>query len=153
MTKNCIYFETEGVPVTQGSMKSFARMIRGKMRAVTTHEKGPKLKEWRNKIAADARAAMTLAGRETPVKGPVIVSISFFFERPKGHFLASGKLNRKAALEFPRKGDLDKYFRAAGDALTGIVYVDDKQVTRIITGKYFREKPGAKIFVKFKWEE
>lgn len=32
-------------------------------------------------------------------------------------------------------GDLDKLIRAVGDALTGVCYVDDRQITRIYAEK------------------
>ena len=103
-----VSFFVEGEPVTQGSMKAIGR---GRM----VHVNGAALSGWRATVAASARAAgAQCVGDHTPVR----VDCLFYLPRPK-------TVNR----DFPTtRKDTDKLMRAIGDALTGVVYVDDVQV-------------------------
>jgi len=93
-----------GHPLGQGSMRSLGK---GRM----THN-NPQLRAWRSSVAWEARLAHGCRQLEA---GPVSVSANFSL-RPR------------------RKGDspdLDKLVRAVLDALTGVVYVDDRQVAHL----------------------
>ena len=60
---------------------------------------------------------------------PISISLTFVFEKPRSE--------RKNALHKTTKPDLDKLLRATLDALTGIAYVDDSQVTECRVAKMF----------------
>jgi len=79
------------------------------------------------------RATLALVARQAwpgpPAAGAVAVEAIFRFPRPRSHLRASGEV-RAAAPAIPSRPDLDKLLRALGDALTGIVYLDDGQIGR-----------------------
>lgn len=75
-----------------------------------------------------------------PWRCPVSLSVHFKFIRPKGHY-GTGRnallLKKSAPREHVKKPDLSKLVRCVEDALTGIVWVDDSQVTIINTSKRY----------------
>ena len=103
-----VSFFVDGEPVTQGSMKAIGR---GRM----VHVNGAALSQWRASVSASAKAAgAQCVGDHTPVR----VDCLFYLPRPK-----------TVKRDFPTgRKDTDKLMRAIGDALTGVVYVDDVQV-------------------------
>lgn len=113
-----IAFTVRGSPTAQGSVKAY---VRGN-RAVVVGVSSP-LAAWRHAIATEARTAM--ADRPT-LTGPVVVSAWFTFSRPPSHLRRDGTV-KPAAPRIPPM-DLDKLARATGDALSGVVYRDDKQI-------------------------
>jgi Holliday junction resolvase RusA-like endonuclease len=64
-----IQFFVAGTPVAQGSKT----LMRGRM-----IDSNPKLKPWRNAVALEARRY-----GQNKITGPVRLSVSFMFERPK----------------------------------------------------------------------
>jgi crossover junction endodeoxyribonuclease RusA len=130
-----------GTPRPQGSKDQFGR------------EASKGLPAWRSDIrTAAGELEWDTAAYWEP---PVVMSITFRFERPNTHYLPAN--SRRAARELrldaptypmPRNGsDLDKLVRAVLDALTGLVYRDDSQVVHIETWKQYGERPGADITV------
>jgi Holliday junction resolvase RusA-like endonuclease len=99
-------FHVLGKPVTQGSKV----IMRGRLVDVKAKE----LKEWRSKIADIADPLF-----EQPITAAVFMDLTFFLPKPK---------TVKRLLPFV-KPDSDKLTRAVFDALTGVAYVDDCQVT------------------------
>jgi Holliday junction resolvase RusA-like endonuclease len=92
-------------------------------RAVVTHD-NPKLADWRRLIAAQAQ---TVPGGV--FLGAVVMAITFYLPRP---------------ISLPRKirhhlttPDLDKVSRGVLDSLTGILYLDDKQVVELHARKLY----------------
>jgi Holliday junction resolvase RusA-like endonuclease len=124
-------FTCAGRPRPQGSAKAY---VRGKRAVVVS--KTPELTAWRGDIAAEARIAM--AGR-APVEGPVAVVLRFRPKpRPASHFLPANSRRpvRVLRADAPRwcdtTPDADKCARAGLDAMTGVVWVDDRQVSRLL---------------------
>ena len=113
-----IAFTARGLPVAQGSVKAF---VRGG-HAVVVGVSSP-LAAWRHAIATEARNAM---GDTPTLTGPVVVSAWFTFSRPPSHLRRDGTV-KSAAPRYPPV-DADKLARATGDALSGVVYRDDKQI-------------------------
>lgn len=105
-------FFIPGNPIPQGSMK-----IIGK-RMIHTRQKD--LYAWRQAVGEAAQGAGI-----TPLTGSVTVDAWFYIERKKS-------VKRDEPNVRP---DLDKLTRAILDALTGVAYVDDAQVTRINVSK------------------
>jgi Holliday junction resolvase RusA-like endonuclease len=134
--REMIGFIAHGVPAPQGSKNQFGG------------ESNPRTKPWRAAVTAEAAAAME--GREL-FSGPVMVRVVFQFPRPKAHF-RTGKnahlLRDDAPLYFSDKTpDLDKLQRAIGDALTGVVFRDDKQIAWWDTRKVYGDRGLARISV------
>lgn len=101
-----------------------------------TREKNA-LKSWRNLVGVRAGQAM----RSKPWGCPVKLQCEFVLPRFQSHYTTKGELKKDAPV-VPR-GDLDKYLRAIGDAMTGIVYVDDTQIVRIVATKRFSKSKNA----------
>lgn len=141
-------FVVFGHPTGQGSMSAVpvmrrddagarvAVMGRGGFPIVNvTDQKEKRLKPWRQEIALTAVAngwpGMGLAALDEPV----IVRLTFYVARPAGHYGTgrnAGVLKDSAPLWPERTGDdVDKLARAALDALTGIVWRDDKRVVTL----------------------
>ena len=113
--------------------------MRGKM-----IDSNPTLKPWRNAVALEASRY-----GQNKITGPVRLSVSFMFERPKSHLTKSG-LAKSAPLQPIYKPDLDKLTRAVGDALSVNCHLlqDDSQITEIKATKRYclgSEEPGALI--------
>ena len=133
-----------GTPVAKGSTHAFVN----KGKAITVQTNAKKQKPWASLIALTAQQGWTGGLYE----GPVRVTLCFRFTRPKSHF-RTGKF---AAM--PKPGapvcklsvpDLDKLTRCVLDALTGVVWVDDKQVVGCQASKgYEHLRPGVHIIVE-----
>jgi Holliday junction resolvase RusA-like endonuclease len=133
-------FFVPGEPVQQGSMRSFLHKATG--RVIMIHDK-PELKTWRKQVAvtcADKMRQMQvdMAGKQTAVG----LQVRFL--------LARCKAAAKRSLPIVEI-DLDKAVRAIGDALTGVAYVDDKQICRIEADKVYAEAPGPGVEVRVIW--
>lgn len=111
-----VRFFVEGKPITQGSMNSYNG------RSFHTNDK--ELRVWREKIAEYADHFFA-----EPLQGSVYLLLTFYLEKPK-----SAKRDEPFV-----KPDLDKLVRACGDALTGVAFSDDSQVTTIVASKVYAE--------------
>lgn len=134
-----------GVPAPKGSARAF--FVKNLGRAVVTAANA-KTRPWEQAIRAEAERARDGAPAAT---GPVSVRAVFRMPRPKGHFAASGALRSSAPAAHAKKPDADKLVRTLLDALTGVLFVDDGQVTRIDAEKRFvrfGESPGVEVEVE-----
>ena len=134
--RQSLSFTVNGTPITQGSKSVTMRagrpvlMDRNNMKSKTMP--ADRLTHWRENVARIAASAMQVRGW-TECRGNVELSCTFHFTRPKSHMRPDGTVRAAFASKLPR-GDLDKYLRAIGDSLSGIVYKDDAQI-RIIRGE------------------
>lgn len=140
-------FFVAGLPVTEGSIKNVGRRRNGS--AILRHDRAEELERWRAIVALAAREA------EVPFrqKGvPVVLDLHFALPRPRSHFAKGGLHLKKSAPLVPTTvPDADKLLRAVGDALSGIAYQDDAQVTDGITRKRYaalHSPPG--VFVEIR---
>ena len=120
-----IEFTLEGVkPVPQGSMRHIGngRMI---------HNKAAELAIFRTAIALVAKRHFP-----TPLENSIAIEIEFGLQKPR--------TVKRAEPTVPP--DLDKLVRAVLDALTGVAYVDDSQVTSLKASKFYA--PGYLLRVK-----
>jgi Holliday junction resolvase RusA-like endonuclease len=84
-----------------------------------------------------------------PLTGPLMLEAEFRFPRPMSHWRSgsfAGDLKRSAPTYCKTRPDLDKLLRAVGDAITGIVCVDDAQLGEINAVKVYGV-PGLDVFV------
>lgn len=90
---------------------------------------------------------MAMEGREL-FEGAVAVRVRADFEIPKSFT----KIARREALDgrkLPtKKPDADNVFKVCGDALNGIVWRDDAQITDAGFSKRYAEKSGLSIEVR-----
>jgi Holliday junction resolvase RusA-like endonuclease len=129
-------FVVEGTPVPQGSMKAFKTE---KMKFPVIVSDNSKLKGWRKLVADLAHLAMrknrfVTIGKNVPVR----LILDFYFEKE----ISVKRLDKIT------KPDLDKLVRSLGDALTGIVYDDDAQVTELIARKFYGSPARVEIEVQ-----
>lgn len=128
-----VAFSVAGDPVPQGSMRAFRRGNR----AFVTHDKGPRLEDWRNAIGWAARAECSQV-----MEGPVRVVATFRLSRPK---------SRPKKHHWPdRKPDADKLARSLLDAISGVVIRDDNQVCVLVVKKTYagtEEQPGVDVTI------
>lgn len=128
-----VSFAVLGRPQPQGSIRAF--MVKGKPRLTSDNEK---MRPWRQQVGWSALEAR--AGAEMALEGvPVRVQATFYLAKPKSA--------KKAVLEPCKKPDLDKLCRALLDALKGILYADDSQVTTITASKRFGLPERTEIVV------
>lgn len=125
-----------GDPVPQGSKTA---PTAGRVVDVS----GARLKAWRHDIGWNATAARNRAKVFVPADGPVALDVVF-------RVPAKGA-GARAGFPAPVTPDTDKLLRAVLDALTGVAYGDDRQVTEIAACKRFPdegEKTGVTITVR-----
>lgn len=118
-----------GIPVAQGSKNAYRRGER-----IVLVESAKRLPAWRFKISQAAREL----NKELIEFDAVRVTLLFMLPQPK-----------KPVRQYPTtKPDIDKLSRAVLDALTGVLYKDDSQVTQLDAQKvYTYGEPGVYITV------
>ena len=92
-------------------------------------ESSKKVKPWRQDVKYAALAAKP-SGWDTSV--PMELSVVFLFQRPKSHYGKKGlRSTAPAYCTSALLGDIDKLLRSTNDALTGILFDDDRQVVSV----------------------
>ena len=91
---------------------------------------------------ADVRKAAESAALppDWPMAAPVRVGFRFHFARPKSHFKCNGVALSKSAPEEATShglGDLEKLARSVNDALSGVLFNDDRQVVEMHLAKAY----------------
>jgi crossover junction endodeoxyribonuclease RusA len=92
----------------------------------------PKTKAWERIVSA-----VSATEASQPWGGPVAVRLKFYMPRPNS-------VKRRYPAAHP---DIDKLGRAVLDALTGIVYTDDKQVVRLDLSKHYDDEHPSGVLV------
>lgn len=122
-------FIVAGEPQTKGSWKAVRRGARTIMVPDDPHERA-----WHDAVAWSARSAM---GGRGAVLAPIVVWLRFEMLRPQTPKYA-----------WPVMGDADKLERSVLDAMSGIVYVDDRHVVDTHVRKRFATSgPGVRVRV------
>lgn len=121
-----------GQPAPQGSKRHVGN---GQM-----VESSKAVGDWRSVVAWSAAQAYAAE----PIDGPVVLVVEFVLPRPKS-------LPRtRATPPHTKRPDVDKLLRAIGDALSGVVWIDDSRVTDEHASKRYAEPgetPGAHLYV------
>lgn len=116
MSDYVLTFQAFGDPAPQGSKDSLGNGIMRESSHAT-------LKPFRDSVTMFSRLAIAKLPRRVretfPLEGPLVASMVFTVKR----VTKSGRADAPG-----QRPDLDKYIRAAGDACTGFVYVDDSQL-------------------------
>lgn len=100
---------------------------------------------WRQQIAQVAMVEMSKAGIQCAESVPVCIEAVFHFDRPKS-------LAKRIWAKLT-KPDLDKLLRSLFDALTGIAYRDDSQVTRVVAEKVYPGPSRVDVVISFPAEQ
>ena len=124
-----------GQPRAKGSMKSipFKDKATGKLR-VNTFSDSKRSESWERTVKLEAMAAWRrkFGADALPLEGAVHLHMDFHMERPKS--VTATKRPDPVV-----KPDIDKLVRLTLDALTGVVFRDDAQVTVIKAEKCYEE--------------
>lgn len=135
-----------GTPCPQGSKT----LVRSKSNhSYMIESNANKLRKWR-------RAVAEFAAHEwhhgPPIEGPVVLSVVFFFIRPKSHYLKSGAVTKRAPTHKVGKPDMSKLIRPIEDSLTdAMVWGDDSQVVGYFEPthkEYSKDTEGVSIRVR-----
>lgn len=137
-----------GIAQPAGSKKGFVVRSKdtGKLRAIITDD-AKKSRPWKSIVGTIAAANW----RGAPVDEPLALSIEFTMPRPQSHYgtRAGQRYLRADAPHFHAgKPDATKLLRAAEDALTGIVWLDDSRIVDQHVRKVYGEQPGCAIRVR-----
>jgi Holliday junction resolvase RusA-like endonuclease len=132
-----LVFQVDGDAKAKGSMSS-SLIKRGDgslvtrangMPATAVFENGGRHRGWARTVRAAAKAA--IAGGWAVITRPVVLEVTFYFERPQKHHLGDDR-SRQLRPNAPRyvtahnRGDLSKLIRAVEDAITDAgVWSDD----------------------------
>ena len=138
--KHIIRLDVRGMdPAPQGSKTSLGN---GRFK-----ESSKYCKPWRalvRKTAIDKKIAY--------LSDAVTLHCTFIFQRPKSHYRNNqpgpDRYKENAPDLHSSPPDLSKLIRSTEDALTGVAYVDDRKITRVVASKRyaaFGELPGAVI--------
>jgi Holliday junction resolvase RusA-like endonuclease len=131
----CEYY-APGKPISKGNKIPFRRKD-GKLGA--RERNGDKVQTWASTHTTLAHEQMN--GRAPIAEHPLHVSLRFSFLRPKSHLKKNGELRKGAPVAMTRKPD---------DALTGIVWRDDSQVTSHYADKAYGPQSGVWVKVECK---
>ena len=124
-----IRFTVPGVPRGQGRPR-FAR--------IGAHVRTYDPVESRSYKASIAQFAQVEGMR--PFAGPVVVEISAYLPRPKR---LCRRTDAPAPIPAPVRPDWDNLGKAVCDALIGVAYADDAQVTYAQVEKWYHERGGV----------
>lgn len=125
-----------GIPAPQGSKEKWGA------------EANPRTAPWRAIVNDTAYRAME--GRAL-LDGPVFISGSFSWPRPKNHYRTgknAGILRDDAPLFKVSTPDLDKCQRLVGDAFKGVVLKDDAQIVCWNVVKVYADQPGIRLTIR-----
>lgn len=135
-----IEFTVAGEPVAQGRPRFSAR---GSFVKAYDPAKSKDYKAYVKLVAAAAMNERSLK----PLDGAISVDIKAFVSVPK----SKSKKFREAALIWEirptKKPDCDNIAKILLDAMTGIVYEDDKQIVKLSVEKYYDEVPRVEVAI------
>lgn len=134
-----------GNPAPGGSKRGF--YIAKLKRVVITDAAGEKNKNWRACCAMAARSQYS----GEPLQGPLAVSMVFTMPRPQSHYGSgrnAGVLKPNAPTLHTSTPDALKLARSTEDALSKIVWADDKQTALLSIEKRYGTRIGCVVTVE-----
>lgn len=139
-----ILFKVIGRPQQRGSKtpwlprkKDGSLAMKNGRPVIATMDSNKKSKDWMQSVR-DA-AAEALPSNWTLLQGPVSVHVVFMFARPKKHYRKNGDLVDGAPIYHTNAPDCDKLLRCLFDGCTGVVWIDDKQVSVVQAEKLWTD--------------
>lgn len=138
-------YKIVAIPRPQGSKRHFGRGI--------MVESSKHIKDWRAFARFKAESAMQ---DKQLIDKPeaVCVGVMYTFERPQSHFLKAGLRFSSPNLHIGTP-DVDKLQRALFDSMTGLVFKDDSQISKVIAFKMYGPISQTHVFVgvESEWKE
>ena len=138
-----IKFNVRGIPIPQGSAKALPR--RGGGFPIITHA-NPKTKGWRAQVTSIAQEYAPAK----PFEGAIYVQLDFILPRPAYLRKIPKRGPIKPEASMTKRPDLDKLVRAIFDAITGVIILDDSQITLVVASKRYDylEAPGVRVKIE-----
>ena len=137
---NSLTFVVYGLPAPQGSKRHMGNGI--------LVESSKAVRPWRTDCK---HAALACIPHDWDPSLPMSISVVFRFKRPAGQIGKKGlKPSAPEHNTSGRHGDLSKLVRSTEDALTGVVYDDDRQIVTLAASKRYcltDEPQGAIITI------
>jgi Holliday junction resolvase RusA-like endonuclease len=136
-------------------MKTYTFIVKGNPKALKRHrtfvKNGIRINTDPSKgDKADFIAQIIQNAPKEPIRGAISITMTFYFARPRSHY-GTGKNADKIKLSAPdektTKPDLDNLIKFVLDAMNGIVFLDDSQITHIEADKNYGEGQGTFITV------
>ena len=126
-------------PVAQGRPRFSSR---GKF--VTTYDP-PKSMTYKKQVRMIAQQQY----HDEPIaKGnPLILQVTFYRSIQKSLSKAEHERRLKGDILPFVKPDIDNYFKAVTDALTGVIWADDNQITDVKMSKRYSDSPRTEIII------
>jgi crossover junction endodeoxyribonuclease RusA len=108
-------------------------------------ESSDRVRPWRQDVRF---AALEERPPDWDMATPMRLDLVFWFPRPASHYgtrngISYLKANAPIEPVSARIGDIDKLQRAVFDALTGVAYLDDRQVVEVEARKAYLIRPDA----------
>ena len=104
-------------------------------------------REYKTAVALAAKAAMN--GKK-PLEGAVFVEIEVIYKPPKSWPKKKREKAELGLIHPTSRPDLDNIYKAITDALIGIAYRDDAQITYAKIGKCYSYRDVDEVFVAIK---
>lgn len=140
MTTKPLSFAVYGIAQPAGSKRAFKHRSTGRVLVVDDAKKS---RPWKQEVS---EAALYARHGDELLEGPLLLEVTFWLPRPKGHFGKKGL--RPSAPRFPVvRPDATKLLRAVEDACTGIIWRDDAQIVTQIIQKAYGDPPRCEIRV------
>ncbi len=139
-----ISFAVPGVPVPRNSQKVSTKSGR------VVQYLPKRVREHKARVEAYATLAMHTA-RLQPVSGLVALEAVFVFPAPLAGISRAewARIEAGELLTYPKiRCDLDNALKLIGDALQGIVFVNDKQIVDVHLSKRIGKEPRTEITVR-----
>ena len=134
-----ISFTVYGSPIAQPRQRHRAIQVNGRVFAHNyTPAKAP-VNQWKSDVKTAAVNALDAADKVPIWVNPVFLHVWLYLPRP------ASKCRRKdsdGSIPCAIKPDIDNAYKSIADALTGVIYADDKQVCEIQVRKFYAEKDG-----------
>jgi Holliday junction resolvase RusA-like endonuclease len=150
--KTCIAIVVTGHPVAKARARSSVIPKRGggfvadaAGRPIIHHHTPEKTRKWEADAKDQARAAM---GETPPLQGPLSVEVVAYFAPAQSWSTWKQQAAHDGRIAHTSRPDADNIGKAAKDALNGVAWIDDSQVTQVSVEKRFSDKPRVEIYVR-----
>ncbi len=143
-TPQIIEFFVPGLPKPSGSKRAFHNPKTG---GIILTDDCRTSKDWR----ADVKHFAFRAYQGEMLTCPLLVTVTFVMPRPKSHYRTgryADKLRDDAPLLHVKTPDRTKLFRGLEDALTGVVWKDDRQVQHGPVVGIYGKQTGALVRIE-----
>ena len=84
-----------------------------------------------------------------PYKEPLVMKLVFVFQRPKAHYVGAVREENRLRIEAPmlrvKRPDIDNLVKFVADAMNGIFYEDDSQISVLEARKEYGHTPKTLI--------